>query len=65
MRILGVDPGYGITGYSIIDYQGNKYKNTDKTGACLIPCSYVLGKAFDYANLISDESSKRALFKED
>ena len=23
MRILGVDPGYGITGYSIIDYEGN------------------------------------------
>lgn len=26
MRILGVDPGYGITGYSIIDYVGNKFK---------------------------------------
>ncbi len=26
MRILGVDPGYGITGYSIIDYIGNKFK---------------------------------------
>ena len=25
MRILGVDPGYGITGYSIIDYVGNKF----------------------------------------
>ena len=49
----------------IIDYQGNKYINTDKTGCCLIPCSYILGKAIDYANLISDESSKRAIFKED
>ena len=26
MRILGVDPGYGITGYSIIEYVGNKFK---------------------------------------
>lgn len=26
MRILGIDPGYAITGYSIIDYQGNKFK---------------------------------------
>lgn len=26
MRILGIDPGYGITGYSIIDYEGNKFK---------------------------------------
>ena len=49
----------------LIDYQGNIYKNTDKTGACMIPCSYELGKAIDYANLISDESSKRAIFKED
>ena len=49
----------------VIDYQGNSYINTDKTGCCLIPCSYELGKAIDYANLISDESSKRAIFKED
>ena len=26
MRILGIDPGYGITGYSIIDYIGNRFK---------------------------------------
>ncbi len=26
MRILGVDPGYAISGYSIVDYQGNKFK---------------------------------------
>lgn len=49
---------------NLVDYQGNVYTNKDKTGCCLIPCSYVLGKAFDYANLISDESSKRAIYKE-
>jgi len=26
MRILGVDPGFAITGYSVIDYIGNKFK---------------------------------------
>ncbi len=26
MRILGIDPGYGITGYSVIEYIGNKFK---------------------------------------
>ena len=26
MRILGIDPGFAITGYSIIDYVGNKFK---------------------------------------
>ena len=49
----------------IIDYEGNTYHNNDKTGCCLIPCSYILGKALDYADLISDESSKRAIFKEE
>ena len=49
----------------IIDYEGIKYINKDKTGCSLIPCSYVLGKAYDYANLISDESSKRAVYRED
>ena len=29
MRILGIDPGYAITGYSIIDYVGNKFKLID------------------------------------
>lgn len=36
MRILGVDPGYGITGYSIIDYIGNKFKLID-SGAITTP----------------------------
>ena len=26
MRILGIDPGYGITGFSLIDYEGNHFK---------------------------------------
>ena len=26
MRILGIDPGFAITGYSIIDYIGNKFE---------------------------------------
>jgi len=26
MRILGIDPGFAITGYSIIDYIGNRFK---------------------------------------
>ena len=25
MRILGIDPWFAITGYSIIDYIGNKF----------------------------------------
>ena len=26
MRVLGIDPGYAITGYGIVDYIGNKFK---------------------------------------
>ncbi len=32
MRILGIDPGFAITGYSIIDYKGNKF-NLINSGA--------------------------------
>ena len=48
----------------IVDYLGNSYKATDKTGCCLLPTTYVLGKSLEYANLISDESSMRARYKE-
>ena len=26
MRIIGIDPGYAIVGYGILDYDGNKFK---------------------------------------
>ena len=26
MRIIGIDPGYAITGFGVIDYQGNHFK---------------------------------------
>lgn len=34
MRILGIDPGFAITGYSIIDYIGNKFQ-LNTSGAIL------------------------------
>lgn len=49
----------------LIDEEGNRYLNTDKTGCCIIPCSYVLGKALEYAELLTDTSSKRARFREE
>lgn len=36
MRILGIDPGFAITGYSIIDHIGNKFKLIT-SGAVLTP----------------------------
>ena len=48
----------------ITDYQGNKYIVKDKSGCCLVPTTYVLGKAEEYSNLITDESSKRARYQE-
>ena len=49
----------------VTDYLGNNYKITEKSGCCILPNSYVLGKSLDYANLINDESSSRARYKED
>ena len=49
----------------LIDYNGIKYKVKDKTGACLLPTTYVLGKSYDYTNLLIDNSSQRAKFKQE
>ena len=49
----------------LVDYNGVKCKVTDKTGACLLPTTYILGKAYDYANLLTDNSSQRAKFKKE
>ena len=29
MRVLGIDPGYAIVGYGIVDYHGGKYSTVD------------------------------------
>lgn len=48
---------------TITDYLGNDYHVTDKSGICMIPTTYKLGKSLDYAELITDESTERAKFK--
>lgn len=49
--------------YTITDYLGNDYTVTDKSGICMIPTTYKLGKALDYVELIKDQSSERAKFR--
>ncbi|MBQ7288228.1 MAG: crossover junction endodeoxyribonuclease RuvC [Clostridia bacterium] len=36
MRILGIDPGYAIVGYGILDYDSNRFKTVDY-GAVITP----------------------------
>ena len=50
--------------FNLKDYEGNILNVKDKYGACLVPTTYVLGKSEEYASLLTDESSKRAIFKE-
>ena len=50
--------------FEMTDYLGHKYVVKDKSGCCLLPTTYVLGKSEEYANLISDDSSHRAIYKE-
>lgn len=51
--------------YLIKDYLGNEELVTDKSGCCLLPTSYTLGKSLEYADLISDSSSARAIYNEE
>ena len=46
----------------ITDYLGNTYTVKDKSGICMLPTTYKLGKAYDYADLIND-STERAMFR--
>lgn len=46
----------------ITDYLGKAHEVTDRAGICMLPTTYRLGKAEDYADLIT-ESSERAKFK--
>lgn len=48
----------------VVDYLGLNYLITDKSGCCILPNSYTLSKSLDYCNLINDDSSKRAVYKE-
>lgn len=50
--------------FELTDYLGKKAIVNDKSGCCLLPTTYVLGKSEEYANLISDDSSHRAIYKE-
>lgn len=50
--------------FRLVDYKGIEQIVNDKYACCLIPTTYELGKSEEYANLISDESSKRAIYKE-
>lgn len=50
--------------YELEDYNGKKLVVEDKSGCSLIPTTYVLSKALEYANLVNDASSKRAIYKE-
>lgn len=49
----------------LTDYLGNKYEVKDVSGCCLLPTTYILGKSLEYANLLTDNSSARAIYKED
>ena len=50
--------------FELEDYQGNKELIDVKYGCSLVPTTYELGKSEEYAYLISDDSAKRAIFKE-
>ena len=49
----------------MVDFQGHMEHLTNRFGSTILPTTYVLGKALEYAELLTDESSKRAIYKED
>ena len=54
----------GMTEFELTDYKGKTKKVNDKYGCCFLPCQYTLNKSQEYVNLLNEESSARAIFKE-
>lgn len=50
--------------YNLVDYNGVEYKVKDKSGCCIIPTTYILGKSEEYTELLTENSSKRSVYKE-
>lgn len=68
MRILGIDPGFAITGYSILDYQGNKFKLIDSgaiTTKAGVSFPIRLTKIYDDLNIIIDKYKPDAISVEE
>lgn len=49
--------------FKIIDYQGHETLINQKTGCCLLACSYILGQSSEYIELLN-MSTNRRLYKE-
>ena len=68
MRILGIDPGFAITGYSIIDYQENKFKLIDSgavTTKAGVSFPQRLTKIYDDLSMIIDKYKPDAISVEE
>lgn len=46
------------------DYLGNTYEVNDKSGFCMLPTTYLLGKAEEYFNYLDEYSTPRAIYRE-
>lgn len=51
--------------FALMDYKGLKYLVKDKSGCCILPTTYELGKSLEYADLLTENSSQRAKFKKE
>lgn len=50
--------------FDLTDYTGNTKRVKEKYGICLLPCEYSLGISQEYADLITDNYSKKSEYKE-
>ena len=64
MIIIGIDPGYAITGFAVVEYVGNHFKLID-SGAILtkagVPLPVRLAKIYDDMNILVDKYKPDAI----
>lgn len=49
---------------NLTDYKGKVLRINEKSGVCILPITYELGKSLEYCELVEDNSSKREKFRE-
>ena len=64
MRVLGIDPGYAIVGWGVVDYAGNRFAPVDYGAVCTdagVPCERRLDEGYAGSKVVIERTRPEAL----
>ena len=66
MRVLGIDPGYAIVGWGVLDYAGNRFAPVDFGAVCTdagVPFEQRLDEVYTGIREVIERPKKTAVIK--